>query len=329
MDVDERLSLEAVSANTLIAAEHRHRYEVAARAVVGQRVVDLCCGVGYGTAMLAEGALSVVGVDRAAAATDAGRASCERAGLDNVTFVTADALGYLRSLVSGEVDVVVCFEGLEHLPELDRVVDELARLASSGTAIVTSVPNSATLGEENDFHLTDFDLPSAEALAVRIPGAWIAYQTHAEGSLIRTAETDDVDARVRLGGEHDLDWANSFLVVAGIDQRRLLPVEDANLQLTVSPVNHRYMRHLEQANRELWATNMRLGRERLGRVARDAGDTEQRDRDPSDVTRIADLEAQLASAIRERDEHRRAWIVVRHSRLTRVAARLAGHRFDR
>ena len=43
--------------------EHYHRYAIAARFVRGKRVLDLACGEGYGTALLAAHAAEVVGVD--------------------------------------------------------------------------------------------------------------------------------------------------------------------------------------------------------------------------------------------------------------------------
>ena len=48
MDVVERLTLEAAQADTMIACEHRQRYEFAAELCGGLRVLDLCCGSGYG-----------------------------------------------------------------------------------------------------------------------------------------------------------------------------------------------------------------------------------------------------------------------------------------
>ena len=61
MDAEERLSLEAVSAPTLMSAQHLHRYALAARLCRDLRVVDLACGVGYGSEQLSRGgARSVV-----------------------------------------------------------------------------------------------------------------------------------------------------------------------------------------------------------------------------------------------------------------------------
>lgn len=390
MGVEERLSLEAVSAHTLIAVEHRHRYEFARAACTGKRVVDLCCGTGYGSAILAEVAASVTGVDRDAAAVDTAQATSTA---EHVTFTAADALDYLRALEPADVDVVVCFEGLEHLPAVEEAVHHLTRLVAAGVGLIASAPNSSTFEEENEFHLTDFDLPRFREMFAATPGATFAYQTHAEGSLIRGRTAGDVTATVRLSGEQDLDWANHFLVLAGVDASALMAAADANLQLAVAPVSHRYMRHLERANRGLLATNNRLARERLGLGAGGAGSAVlrreaeaqraqeeareaaeevraelarlrqaeidlQRDvgvlRETEDGLRqqLATAQAQagvLKTASRrageleaerdelraerdglrtERDSYRRAWVVVRSSRLTKIAARLAGHRFD-
>ena len=46
-----------------IAYEHCHRYAFARRFVAGRRVLDAACGEGYGSALLAEAADTVVGVD--------------------------------------------------------------------------------------------------------------------------------------------------------------------------------------------------------------------------------------------------------------------------
>lgn len=349
MGADERLSLDAVGAHTLIAAEHRHRYRFAARAATGKRVIDLCCGVGYGSGILMDEASAVLGVDRDAAAVDTAAASVGRD--TGASFAAADALDHLRRTEPGDVDLVVCFEGLEHVDDPGRVVDELARLARGGVGIIASVPNSATFGEENEYHVTDFDLRSARELFARLPDPVIAFQTHAEGTLIRGRSGGEVRATVQLDGEQDLDWANQFLVLSGVDADDLLAPADALTHLALGPVNHRYMRGLERANAELRSANGRLARERLGLGAGGAAAAVLRREDEVDVLRsllaAAEAErdaAQAAEAVAreqvdqerattaelraERDDYRRAHVVVRHSRLTRLAARAAGHRFD-
>ena len=45
-----------------IVYEHVHRYAFARRYAAGRRVLDVACGEGYGSAILAETAASVTGV---------------------------------------------------------------------------------------------------------------------------------------------------------------------------------------------------------------------------------------------------------------------------
>src|SRR5262245_56200400 len=58
VDINERLSLDAAARYTSQACEHIHRYEIAAVLCEGLRVLDLACGSGYGSAILAERARS-------------------------------------------------------------------------------------------------------------------------------------------------------------------------------------------------------------------------------------------------------------------------------
>ena len=46
-----------------IAHEHWHRYAFARRLVAGRRVADVACGEGYGSALLAAAASTVIGLD--------------------------------------------------------------------------------------------------------------------------------------------------------------------------------------------------------------------------------------------------------------------------
>ena len=64
--------------------EHWHRYHFASRFVAGKRVLDLACGEGYGSALLARRAATVVGVDVSQAAIDHARRTYPNLG--NVEF---------------------------------------------------------------------------------------------------------------------------------------------------------------------------------------------------------------------------------------------------
>jgi SAM-dependent methyltransferase len=126
----------------LIAWSHRRRFEVGlrlARRFAGRRVLDYGCGDATFLALLQATA------DRPAAAVgaelDDGQVEdCRRrfAGRTGLTFVQiADLDGREHA---GAYDAVVCMEVLEHVVNLDAVLERLWRLlAADGTALV-SVP---------------------------------------------------------------------------------------------------------------------------------------------------------------------------------------------
>ena len=262
MGVEERLSLEAISANTLIACEHVHRYRVAASLCAGLRVVDLACGSGYGSAILREKARSVVGVDNDAATVDMARATVGREA--DIEFVAADAVEYLQRSLGEDHDAIVCLEGLEHLADLDGAVAALSDLARDGMRLVVSVPNSRTFAEENEFHITDFGFDEARQLAERLGGATVLHQFLAEGSLIQGGKPEALDVDRPLNGHGEPEYANHFILCANLDDRLESGFPPVRMQLAAAPVYNRHMLTLERANRDLWRENARLGRARLG-----------------------------------------------------------------
>ena len=214
MGVQERLSLEAVSANTLIACEHVHRYRVAAALCSGLRVVDLACGSGYGSALLRETAASVVGVDNDAATIDMARVTVGRD--TDIAFETADAVEYLRRGIASDHDAIVCLEGLEHLPDLDTAVEALSTLAADGMKLVVSVPNSRAFSEENQYHVTDFGFEQATELTEKLGGGTVLYQFLAEGSLIHGDQPGPLDAERLLDDYGEPEYANHFIVCVNL-----------------------------------------------------------------------------------------------------------------
>jgi SAM-dependent methyltransferase len=115
---------------------HQARYLFATRFTRGREVLDLACGSGYGSALIARyGARSVTGVDISPAAIDEARS---RYDVPNVRFVEGDALA---ARVDGPFDVAVSFETIEHVDDPGRALDELARVLAPGGVLVCSSPN--------------------------------------------------------------------------------------------------------------------------------------------------------------------------------------------
>jgi SAM-dependent methyltransferase len=130
---------------------HLAVYEWIAARVVGRRVVDLACGEGYGSAVLARTAAEVVGVD-------ANPEAHEHARLR----YTTPNLRFERALVedySDPCDAIVFLQTIEHIHEPGALLDGLARTAPVS---YVSTPNRLTLAppgaekSDNPWHLREY-----------------------------------------------------------------------------------------------------------------------------------------------------------------------------
>jgi 2-polyprenyl-3-methyl-5-hydroxy-6-metoxy-1,4-benzoquinol methylase len=144
-----------------VVALHLVRYAFAAPFCAGREVLDAGCGVGYGSAYLAEVASRVVAVDIDPESIAYAR---ERYAAPNVEF----RLGDLRALEleSDSFDVVTSFEVIEHLREQEAFVDELARVLRPDGVLVISTPNAQQTDDApaNPFHLRELSRADFEAL---------------------------------------------------------------------------------------------------------------------------------------------------------------------
>jgi 2-polyprenyl-3-methyl-5-hydroxy-6-metoxy-1,4-benzoquinol methylase len=154
--IPERLSDDPVDRETLEI--HAARYAFAARRVAGKRVLDLACGVGYGSAMLkAAGAAHVTGVDVSDEAVAYARA---HNAADGIAFVCSDGMTYAPDAA---FDVVVSLETIEHVPDARGFVRRLAGLVAPGGVLVGSVPTTLST-DINPYHLHDFSADEFRAL---------------------------------------------------------------------------------------------------------------------------------------------------------------------
>lgn len=265
MDVVERLTLEAAQADTMLACEHRHRYEFAASLCEGLRVIDLCCGTGYGSAILAERSAEVVGVDNDVATIETATVGVADA-VDNVSFEVADAVEFLRQARVSEFDAIVCFEGLAHLPDLPAALSLVRLRAERGTRIVASVPNDRLFDADNPYHVTQFGYDEAVRAFAPFPSAIMVPQFLAEGSLICPAGAHEVDVEVTMEDREEPAYANHFIFCVGFDDAAVTRVHRGRIQANASPVFNRWSEDLKQGARALQRENARLARDRLGKA---------------------------------------------------------------
>jgi ubiquinone/menaquinone biosynthesis C-methylase UbiE len=135
--------------------EHWHRYHFAAPLVRDRTVLDVACGAGYGSALLAGSAASVSGVDISTEAIDHARARYAAQG--NLAFHAADC-GALP-FADASFDAVVSFETIEHIAAQEAFLDQARRVLRPGGLLILSCPNKREYSDRresvNPFHVRE------------------------------------------------------------------------------------------------------------------------------------------------------------------------------
>jgi SAM-dependent methyltransferase len=121
-----------------LRSEHVARY-LWARSIIGHGLVlDVACGTGYGSALLAGPGRRVLGIDASATTIAHARRDFARA---DVTFMVGDATRL--PVATSSIDSVVSFETIEHLPAPALFVAEIARVLRPKGTLLLSTPDRA------------------------------------------------------------------------------------------------------------------------------------------------------------------------------------------
>jgi len=139
------------SVGSLMYAEHVVRYQAALPFVDKKTVLDIACGSGYGTNMLATKAKKVFGVD---IDPDAVKYANEQYGDKNIEFMTGEATKI--PLEDNSIDVVITFETIEHVKNYRLFLTEIDRILKKDGLLLISTPNSLEFTKGNHFHLHEF-----------------------------------------------------------------------------------------------------------------------------------------------------------------------------
>jgi SAM-dependent methyltransferase len=216
---------------------HLAVYEWIADRVWGRRVVDLACGEGYGSAVLARTAARVVGVD-------ANPEAFEHARLK----YTTDRVTFQRDMIerwTGDVDCVVFLQTIEHVQDPDAVLAHVRDVAGPGGLAFVSTPNLLTIAPEgaeksgNPWHVKEYrageftDLCARHFTHVDVFGLFHARKLAVHGLALKlgwdrvhqllritgpfydrfTPSIAASDFALRHGREADLDRALDFVAV--------------------------------------------------------------------------------------------------------------------
>jgi 2-polyprenyl-3-methyl-5-hydroxy-6-metoxy-1,4-benzoquinol methylase len=174
-------------------------YEWIRRQVGGLRVVDMACGEGYGSDLLAHSAASVVGVDANPEAHEHAKARYTRPGLR-----------FARDMIqtfAEPCDAVVFLQTIEHVQEPGELLEHFKRI---GDVAYISTPNVLTLappGAErsgNPWHVHEYRAAEFQALLgahfsqVEMLGLFHARKLRAHELAIRHARWDDIHPKLGI-----------------------------------------------------------------------------------------------------------------------------------
>jgi SAM-dependent methyltransferase len=191
-------------------------YEWIAQRAHGRRVIDMACGEGYGSDVLARTAASVVGVEANPEAHEHARLRYRRANLR-----------YARDLVetfSEPADDVVFLQTIEHLADPGAALEHFRSLVGPGGAVFLSTPNVLTLAPAgasrsgNPWHVHEYRADEFEQLcrrsfaAVEMYGLFHARKLRAH-ELALALGWDAVHPRLRLTRRF-YDWFTPAIAVS-------------------------------------------------------------------------------------------------------------------
>jgi hypothetical protein len=209
---------------------HLTVYEWIAARVGGVRVIDMACGEGYGSDVLADSAASVVGVDANPEAHEHARLRYRR-----------ENLRFARDLVETfpeQADAVVFLQTIEHLQDPGAVLTHFRSLVgeSEKGVVFVSTPNVLTLApkgaerSDNPWHVHEYRSGEFEKLcrgtfgSVEMYGLFHARKLHIHALALKLG-WDWVHPRLRL----TKPFYNWFTPAIAASDFALRPAADADL----------------------------------------------------------------------------------------------------
>jgi ubiquinone/menaquinone biosynthesis C-methylase UbiE len=181
-------------------------YEFAADYVAGETVLDCGAGEGYGPALLAERAASVVGLDYSEEAVH--YAAGKYGSASNLRFLQGDASKL--PCADGSFDVLCCFQVLEHLEDAPGFLFEARRVLKPGGVLILTTPNRLWAGTgPNPHHVLEYSavelqelleviFPTVELLGVHGSPRVMEYRARNRKVVSRLIKLDYFGLRYRL-----------------------------------------------------------------------------------------------------------------------------------
>ena len=140
-----------------IEIEHMQRYIFAENFVKNKIVLDVACGEGYGSNILAQTAKKVIGVDIDDETIKYARSKYSSS---NISFVCSDV--EKLPFEDNFFDVIVSYETIEHIDEIKQkeFLNEIDRVLKCDGLLIMSTPNKEVytdlVNSNNKYHIKEF-----------------------------------------------------------------------------------------------------------------------------------------------------------------------------
>ncbi len=252
-----------------IRYEHMHRYAWAATLCKGKDVLDIACGEGYGSALLAGDARSVIGVDISQAAVAHAQATYAK---PNLRYQVGSATAI--PLPDASVDVATSFETVEHLAQQSEMLCELRRVLKPNGLLIISSPNKQVYSYDrdyaNEFHVKELYFDEFDALLKeQFPAVTYLGQRLITSSMVlplegKTAQYDALTLRGESISEETADATDVmyFVAVCGSDPSLLPSVRSSMFveeNLDLYSITQKTLRWASSLDKESIAVSGRLG----------------------------------------------------------------------
>jgi|GEM_PF-2372410 len=180
--------LDPIEQHNKMILDHYVRYYLASQFVEGKRVLDIACGLGYGSKILVNHqAKHVTGCDISGEAISYANTHYAH---ERITYQLKDIFSVNKDDI-GTFDVVVSFETIEHVKEPEKAIHNLFNLLSDNGILVVSIPNDIDLGVNNPYHLSKFTQDSFMEMLQRFFKYIVPlYQNYTVGSMIWSLDPD-------------------------------------------------------------------------------------------------------------------------------------------